>query len=92
MATKFIGLIVGTESNAIYSVVNPDDDEHLDHSSHLELGNVRNEPVRMVKVPRERYGYMGEMSADDVYNLITQWYVDVSDIYQGSEKLDWAVT
>ena len=96
--TKYIGLVVGDVTRAVYSLINPDDlmgdmdgDLYLDEPSHLQLGNVNNEPVHMVKVERAHYGYLGEMSTDDVFELVVRWYVEASEVYHGPEIINGAI-
>jgi hypothetical protein len=96
--SKYIGLIVGTNTRTVYSVINPDDqmgeidgDSYLDEPARLELENVNQEPVHMVKLEREHYGYPGEMSPDNVYELLVRWYVEASEIYQGPDILVGAI-
>lgn len=91
MSTYYIGLIVGVRTNTVYSVVNLEDDAELDNPCHLQLKNIKNEPVKMIKVRRENYGFMGAMSLEDVHMLVTQWYVRTSEVYHGPDILDGAI-
>lgn len=100
MAGELIGLIVGVQTNRVYSVVNPDDDADLDSPHHLQLGNLHNEPVRMVKIRRDHYHhpdnevspinceYGVPMTEGDVFHLISRWYVETSATYTGAEHIN----
>lgn len=53
--SKYIGLIVGSLSGRVYSIVNPDVDSQLDNPRFLLLTNQDSEPMRMEKVPRRDF-------------------------------------
>lgn len=101
MARTQIGLIVGAETNRVYSLVNPDDDGDLDDPRHLQLTNKRGEPVKLVRIQRSQFhrpddevtpiDCAGEMSPADVYNLIVRYYIETSEVYDGPDYIDGAV-
>lgn len=103
MATEFIGLIVGADTRTVYSLVNPDDDADLDDPRHLELGNKRGEPVRIVKLLRADYHQPdhpntpvqcrdgANMTLDDVAGVIVRWYVMSSEIETRADHIEGAV-
>lgn len=50
MTSKWVGMVVGSDTHQVYQTVMPDDDAQLDDPHWLLIHNQTNEPMRMIKI------------------------------------------
>lgn len=69
--SQYIGLIVGSLSGTVYSIVNPYADSELDNPRFLLLTNQDGEPMHMERVPRRDFDQT-VMTPESVQRLRTK--------------------
>lgn len=64
MTSRFLGLLIGERTHAVYSIIEPDNDADLDNPRWLFMHTDKSESVQMVKLLREDYASVAGSEID----------------------------